>query len=277
MAEMTATLTSVGFKGTGAIDDFVVTTEAPDFTPAAIDFSLTWPSGLTAVSYQIGENAPVAITGTSPFAVPGLAAGDVVKFVVANADGAKKTLTGTAGTATGLDATGTTFGWPEYLGDAVSGAYEIDDLDELILFQKGVAAGLATANTTFKQTADIALTAAWEGIGIKAGKDLVNGSTKDIPAYEAGAFCGTFDGQNHTISNFQMENGTDYGAFFNSVNGALISNLKISFKENKLCADSSATGGDTGAAFVGVARFSTLQNLTALATQDVDTVSAYSM
>ncbi len=33
----TVTLTSVGFKGTGALDDFVVTTEAPDFTPAGGD------------------------------------------------------------------------------------------------------------------------------------------------------------------------------------------------------------------------------------------------
>ena len=46
--ETAATLTAVGFKGTGALDDFVVTTAAPDFTPAAIDFTLTWPAGLTA-------------------------------------------------------------------------------------------------------------------------------------------------------------------------------------------------------------------------------------
>ena len=35
--ETAATLTSVGFKGTGAIDDFVVTTVAPEFTPAGGD------------------------------------------------------------------------------------------------------------------------------------------------------------------------------------------------------------------------------------------------
>ena len=163
--------------------------------------------------------------------------------------------------------------WASLLGAAVNGAYEIDNLAELKKFQTNVGT-LETAGETFKLTADIALDAAWEGIGIKGGKDLVNGNTKDIPTYEAGAFCGTFDGQNHTISNFQMESATDYGGFFNSVNGATISNLKISYKENKLCADSSSTGGDTGATFVGVARNSTLQNLTALATESVTTVSA---
>ena len=272
--ENAPTLTSVGFKGTGALDDFVVTTEAPDFTPAAIDFSLTWPAGLTAVSYQIGEGEPVAISGDSPFAVPGLAAGDVVKFIVANADGAQKTLTGTAGTDTGLDATNETFGWPEYLGAAVDGAYEIDDADELVLFQKGVAAGLTTASTTFKLTDDVTLTAPWPGVGIQNGKDLANGTNEThfvdkathIAEYDAGAFKGTFDGQNHTISGFQMQGGNlDYCGFFNSIKDATIQNLKIAYKENKFATDSSSSTSESGATFVGVAKSSTLQNLTTVA------------
>ena len=275
------TLTAVGFKGTGALDDFVVTTEAPDFTPAAIDFSLTWPAGLTAVSYQIGENAPVAISGNSPFAVPGLAAGDVVKFIVANADGAQKTLTGTAGTDAGLDATGTTFGWPEYLGEAVAGAYEIDNLAELILFQKGVAAGLTTASTTFKLTDDVTLTAPWEGVGLKNAKDTLVGDSKatppiaaDMAAFVAGAFNGVFDGQNHTISGFQMvgvagnpknnNEGLDYCGFFNAVAGATICNLKIQYAGALFAEDTTASTKESGATFVGVTTNSTLQNLTAL-------------
>ena len=43
--DIAPTLTSVGFKGTGAIDDFVVTTVAPEFTPAA-----TYPT-------YVGEDA----------------------------------------------------------------------------------------------------------------------------------------------------------------------------------------------------------------------------
>ncbi len=152
--------------------------------------------------------------------------------------------------------------------------YTIGTLDEFKAFQQYVAAGFTTQGKTFTQTADIALDAAWPGIGVKAGKDLVNGSGKNISKYEDEAFNGTYDGGNHTISNFQMENGTDYGGLFNSINGATIKNLKVSYKEDKLCANSSSTGGDTGATFVGVARGSTLSNLTAKATKNVTTVSA---
>lgn len=260
-------ISQVEFQGNGEVDDLGFVYDAP--------FVLKW-SGLTPVSYQIGEGTPVSLENeTTPKSILGVSAGQQVKLIVQNADGAQKTITKTAGaSAMEIDASSATFGWADYLGEAVNGAYEIDNLAELKLFQKGVAAGLATASTTFKLTADVTLDAAWEGIGIKAGKDLVNGNTKNIPKYEAGAFNGTFDGGNHIISNFQMENSTDYGAFFNSVNGATIMNLKISYKENKLCANSSSTGGDTGATFVGVARNSTLQNLTALATQSVTTVSA---
>ena len=151
--------------------------------------------------------------------------------------------------------------------------FEIHDLDDLEALQ-AYADTTNCANIAFVQTDDIALTNAWKGIGVGAGKDLVNGSGKNIPKYEEKAFSGTYDGGNYTISNFQMANGCDYGALFNSVNNATIKNLKISYKENKLCANSSSSGGDTGASFVGVARNSTLQNLTALATGTVTTVSA---
>ena len=75
------TLASVGFKGTGALDDFVVTTEAPEFGPAPIDFTLTWPSGLTA-SYKIGDGE-VTAAGTSPqhISVP---AGSAITIPTAN-------------------------------------------------------------------------------------------------------------------------------------------------------------------------------------------------
>ena len=147
--------------------------------------------------------------------------------------------------------------------------FEIADLDDLLALQAAVANDTATyQGLSYVQTADIALTDAWEGIGVKGGKDIAT-----TAEYDNGAFRGTYDGGNFTISNFQMENGTDYGALFNSVYGATIKNLKMSFKEDKLCANSSSSGGDTGATFVGVAKASTLQNLTTLA-DPVATVSA---
>ena len=56
-----------------------------------------------------------------------------------------------------------------------------------------------------------------------------------------------------------------YGGLFNSIYNATIKDLKISWGANTLCSNSSDQGGDTGASFVGTAKESTLQNLTALA------------
>ena len=151
--------------------------------------------------------------------------------------------------------------------------FEIADEDDLLALQAAVANDVGRG-LCYTQIADIALTDVWEGIGVKGGKDIVSQAT-----YDNGAFTGTYDGGNHTISNFQMESGTDYGALFNSVYNATIKNLKISYKENKLTptadeTESGKTDDSTGATFVGVAKSSTLQNLTALA-GTVTTVSAY--
>lgn len=276
-AKVNAASTSVKFEGSGKLDNFVARTTDPFVTRTTEvvgigDFA-TGGEYFTEVSNEAiaaaaAAGLPLTLYGNAALTAT-LNAGDSFTLIKGGYEltglGDKYTVNGN--TYTRVSA------WSDYLGDAVAGAYEIDDLTELKAFQANVGT-LPTANLTFKLTADIALDAAWEGIGVKAGKDLVNGDNKDIPAYEAGAFSGTFNGQGHTISSFQMENGTDYGGFFNSVNGATIENLNVSYKENKLCANSSATGGDTGATFVGVARNSTLQNLTALATEDVDTVSA---
>ena len=272
MADLTQTgLSCVGLKGTGAIDYFVVTTEEPTLAPPAIDFTLTWPSGYTAVSYQIGDAAAVAIDGntTFPIQVPD---GATVAFTFQNADGVTKTMTATASSSVNsIDASDATFTWADYLGDAVNGAYEIDNLAELKLFQKGIAITtnelkLATAGETFKLTADIALDEAWPGIGVQNGKDIY--STAD---FNAAAFCGTFDGQNHTISGFQMigkgdkAEGLDYCGFFNSTYGATIQNLKIAYAGSLFAADTTASTKESGATFVGVAKNSTLDNLTTVA------------
>lgn len=145
--------------------------------------------------------------------------------------------------------------------------FEIADEDDLLALQAAVDANVGR-NLCYVQTADIALTAAWPGIGVKGGKDIVSQA-----AYDNGAFTGVYDGGNYTISNFLMENGTDYGALFNSIYNATIKNLKLSWGSSTLCSNSSDQGGDTGASFVGVAKASTLQNLTTVA-GTVTTVSA---
>ena len=79
-----STLTSVGFKGTGALDDFVVTTVAPDFTPAAISLTLTWtPAEVTGVSYVL-ESDPATtnvVTSGTAVSIPAAAIGTNVTLI----------------------------------------------------------------------------------------------------------------------------------------------------------------------------------------------------
>jgi hypothetical protein len=58
--------------------------------------------------------------------------------------------------------------------------------------------------------------------------------------------------------------GLDYCGFFNSAYGATIQNLKIQYAGSLFAADTTASTLESGATFVGVAKESTLQNLTSL-------------
>lgn len=65
--ERTPKFTGVGFKGSGAIDDFQIDSETPNFLGdvSTLDFTLTWGEGISAVSYTInGGAATVATSGT---------------------------------------------------------------------------------------------------------------------------------------------------------------------------------------------------------------------
>ena len=256
----------VGFAGSGFVDDFVASDIDPDAV-VTVPFTLTWPSGVTPVSYTVDGGEVVAISGSSPCEIT-VTNGANVAFTFQNGDGVQKTLTATVaeGTVEGIDASSEAFTWAEYLGDAVDGTYQIDNLAELKLFQKGVAAGLVTSNETFKLTADVTLDAPWPGIGVQNGKDIYS-----TAAFDEAAFRGTFDGQNHTVSGFQMigkgdnAEGLDYCGFFNSTYGATIQNFKIAYAGALFAADTTASTKESGATFVGVAKNSTLRNLTTVA------------
>jgi hypothetical protein len=256
------TLQGVGFKGSGALDDIVWTEENPFQAPAALTFTLTWPTSLTSVSYTLDGEAGSALTildGTT---------------TISGTNGAPVTLTGSIGyankTVTGsITANGTlalgavdiSYYFPltataDQDGTA-SHPYEIADETGLNAFKAATAAGFGKT-LAYQLTADVALTEAWPGIG-----------TYDNTT-NADAFEGIFDGAGHRISNVLFaDNETggnaastanNYRGFFNQVNGATIKNLTIQWNG---WAPNVSTTEFGGAAFVGCANNATLECLTA--------------
>lgn len=256
----------VGFAGSGFVDDFVASDIDPDAV-VTVPFTLTWPSGLTAVSYQIDAETPVSLTGeTSPYTINDVTNGTVVTFIVSNGDGAQKTLTVTAaeGTVVGIDATGATFGWADYLGAAVDGAYTIDDANDLNMLRKGVAAGLVTSNETFKQTANIDMTSApaFAGIGVGAENEATLSSI---------AFCGIYDGNNKTISNITFTNRKGSG-LFNLIRHATIKDLTVDTVSYE---GPFANAKEGGAMIVGNGVDCTLQHLVTLGSNGLNNPCTY--
>ncbi len=165
----------------------------------------------------------------------------------------------TAALTAALNGASLTFSGETVMDGTAAHPFEIRSLADLKALQAAVAAGKG-ADKCYVQTADIALDDAWPGIGIQNGKDIVG-----TAAFDNGAFKGTYDGGDCTVSNFQMVDGLDYCGFFNSVSNATIRNLKISYKDGSFAKDMVAANEACGATFVGVAKGSTLQNLTSLA------------
>ena len=261
------TLQGIGFKGSGALDDIVWTTEDP-FAAVALDFTLTWPAGVTPTSYTINGGEPVALAlgSTSPFQVPGVMSGDMVAFTFTNADGATKTMSLEAAVgATDIDASTAVYEWADYLGDAVNGAYTIDDANDLDMLRKGVDAGIATTGETFKQTANIDMTSAGAFAGIGA-VGAENATTLTMTAFE-----GTYDGGNFTISNITFTNRKGSG-LFNLVRGATIKDLVIDTVSYEAPFAAAKLGG---AMFVGNGVNCTLQHLVTLGSNGLNNPSTY--
>ena len=103
-----------------------------------------------------------------------------------------------------------------YITPNGEGYYEIGNKNQLKWFATLVNAGTYNANA--KLTADINLSGIeWTPIGIGSG------STAPV----ATAFTGTFDGQGHSITNFNAE-GAGHIGLFGDANGATIKNFSIS-------------------------------------------------
>ena len=243
-----STLQAVGFKGSGALDNLAISEKDPLPAPGeTIDFTITaganttvaWSTdGKTWTDYVAGAQAPAGR----------------LYVRLTNADGATKILTKTLGSdSNSFDVSAETFGWAEYLGEAIDGAYVIDDVAELVMFQKGVAT-LGSAGVTFKLGADIALKETFAGIGLANAKDEIGNAV-----YKEKAFQGSFDGDGYTISGLILQAGGDYIGLFNSCYNAEIKNLKVSLGNETGWSDAD-TANSVGAVIVGVAADTTIEN-----------------
>lgn len=247
--EVPSTLQAVGFKGSGALDNLAVTEEDPLPAPGeTIDFTITAGADTTIAWSTDGKN-------WTDYAVGAKASAGTLYVRLTNADGATKTLTKTLGSdSNSFDFSDEAFGWAEYLGAAIDGAYVIDDAAELMMFQKGYVAKLGTKDQTFKLGASITLTEKWPGIGVYDNKT------------NADAFEGTFDGAGYTISGVTFasnETGNNYRGFFNQINNAVVKNLTVEGDGF----GSDVPSGEYGCALiVGCANNSTIENCIASGT-----------
>lgn len=245
----------------------VSTTKSGDYVivggeaPVATDFTVT---------VTPAQNATYAVTGnaTNDGDVYTVAAGETITITATPAWNYEYATTPTGWMAgqdgaitIDVDAEGTVAipaptaleGWGFYLGRPVNDAYTVDNVDDLNKLREGVAAGVATANVTFKQTADIDMASAGAFAGI--------GTYAKVPT--AGTpFLGTYDGQGFKISNVTRAAGNTVGIFNQVGPSGVIENLVV---EN-MSFDDSLTG-EYGCAIVGNAGGgATLRNLTAAGT-----------
>ena len=250
------TVQSVGFHGSGLVDDVVVTTIDPDTNL----FTFSWPEGLESVKYVIGGITNTIESVSASNSVTVAAPADAAVSIIGSLGYRDVEIAGNTSSDTSLKLPdpGPVYYFASGTG-TVADPFRIANVDDLKALRAAVAAGYG-ASSNYVQTADIALDEAWPGIGIQNGKDIVAKAE-----FDNGAFTGTYDGGNYTISNFQMVDGLDYCGLFNSVKDATIKNLKVSYKDGTFAKDMVAANEACGATFVGVAKTSTLQNLTSLA------------
>ena len=241
-------------------------------TTVATAFLANTPSSACVSSFAFAGNGTVSSLFTGKYGSADFVVGQKAYASYAAAlEAALAAGTSVSGwDATASDGQGGTGAYDNtYAAGTSANPYLIPTLDALKVFQAAVANSNGLTSC-YRQTADIALDAAWPGIGLQNGKD-----DYDKAVFDDAAFKGTYDGGNYTISEFQMVGGNlDYCGFFNSVSNATIQNLKIQYAGSTLAADTTSSTTESGATFVGVAKGATLRNLTALPKDNNTGVSA---
>ena len=255
------TINSIGFKGTGALDDFVARTTDPYFSNPAVVIGGEGYASIDAAiaddpaaTYELKANATL---GSAPLAAYGNKIS--VKLGGHTLSGALTTgLLVPVATTSGDVTTYTASYFPRTDTAGQNGTaanpYEIADVDDIQALKEAFEADSAFRALNYQLVADIdaAGLGYWDGIGV-AGKNDADDDT--------GLAGGTFDGAGHTISNLSFSV-DKYRGFFNRMQNATIKDLTIA-----VTGFASTTEAEHGyAAFVGNMANSTLLRCTAIGT-----------
>ena len=245
------TVTSLAFKGSGFVDDLVLS----NLDPAQIVHNLVWGEGFGSVSYTVdGAPGESLENATSPYAFQAPAGSEIIltgdtgyrTFAATNTIGASSislALPSVTGIAKYFPQTATAD-----QDGTVAHPFEIADVGDLLALQAAVQA-TNCAGICFVQVADIEFAgeATFAGIGTYVETSPSDGKP----------FSGIYDGQNYTISNVAFTD-RPYAGIFNQVNGGTIKNLMV---ENLFFV---GTGEKYSASIIGNAgNGATLQNLVA--------------
>lgn len=266
-----ASVKSIGFKGTGALDNYVARTTDPFLLNPAVTID---GEGYASIADAIADDptATPRLETDVALSTP-LAYGESISVKLNN-----HTLSGiTTGSLVAIESTSgdvTTYTANYFPRTATAGQdgsaanpYEIADADDLVALQDAILADAANGTTfaskSYVQTANIDMTgvAGFYGIGWFKSSD----SYASLPAGLASAstdvpFAGTYDGAGNTLSNVRLVR-HNYAGVFNCVEGT-VKNLTV---ENLGFVDTSA--GEWGCAIVGNAQGSALlENLTSAGT-----------
>ncbi len=240
------TVQSVGFHGSGLVDDVVVTT----IDPASNLFTFSWPEGLESVKYVIDGITNTIESVSASNTVTVAAPADAAVSIIGSLGYRDVEIAGNTSSDTSLKLPdpGPVYYFANGTG-TVADPFQIANVDDLKALRAAVAAGYG-ASSNYVQTADIDMASAGPFAGI--------GTYSKVPT--AGKpFLGTYNGQNHKISNVTRAGGDTQGIFNQVGPSGVIENLVV---EN-MTFDSGLTG-EYGCAIVGNAGGgATLRNLTA--------------
>ena len=263
------TIKAVGFKGSGALDDFVARTTDPFFqNPAATIGGEGYASFADALADD--PTATIQLEANASMPAP-LAYGESISVKLNN-----HTLSGiTTGSLIALESTSgdvTTYTANYFPRTATAGQdgsaehpYEIYDADDLVALQDAILADAANGTTfaskSYVQTANIDMTGVADFYGI--GWFDSSTSFASVPSGVASdgktalPFAGTYNGQGYTNSNVTIVKHS-YAGVFNNVSGT-VKNLTV--QDIGL----SGTCTEWGCAIVGNAsNGALLENLTAV-------------